>query len=384
MQDLADTPRPLTRVCQIARRRDRDLLDRRIWGVFPVVRSILLDRNASEGSSHARGGPRRSRNPTITSPRLSLRMESMRIVNRLLATLSISFFGSVASAETWTRSGMLSGANSTKEGCGLHPDTAVWVESECIRYFHRGLGPTNAVVHVWMHGDRMSQDRQGGRFASPSYRNASPQKQQMEADIAFEHYRVPQIYLSRPGVYGSSGSHAERRQPRNVNTVLAAFNALKAKYGIKKFAISGQSGGGHLVGAVLANRNDILCAAATSGGLSVQERVQWFGWSADATGYATFYDPIDYVKDIPKDPERRIFVIGDPRDKKVPFAIQRSYYRKVRAAGHMVSLIEAHAHDAARHALAGVGFQVIKWCVDGASTAEILDRAKLFAPWDDG
>ena len=302
-----------------------------------------------------------------------------------LLLLSFPFFllscVATENTDTFKVSGMLYGSVMTQEACN-YPDTSVWVsvdgKGECIRYFHSGLKRENDVVHVWLHGDRMSQRFSGERNPS-SYKNETQRKQQERADRAYTEFGIPYIRLSRPGTYGSSGFHAQRRRPHNVKTVLAAIGALKEKYSIQSFAISGQSGGGHLVGALLTDRDDIVCAVSTSGVLAVRQRNRALGWSTDITGYSDFYDPIDHVQEIPANADRRVFVVADPRDAVVPFDVQESYFKRVKELGHAVFLIEAKGRGSRHHGLQYAGFRIIKWCVDGVSTAEILERASSFA-----
>ena len=262
----------------------------------------------------------------------------------------------------------------TADQCRQHGDTAVWVKVEgrgdCIRYFHAGLVATNDLVHVWFHGDRLRRIAPG-YWQPRGYRGESAEHQQVEAEAHFRSGGIPYIHFSRPGTYGSSGFHGDRRQERNVRLVMAAIAAIKQRHGIAQFAISGQSGGGHLVSALLANRDDIKCAVATSGVLAVGHRVWARGWQADATGHETFYDPIDHVDRIPFNPRRRIVIIGDPDDGNVPFSSQIEYYRKVRKLGHAVELIPARGGGAENHSLAFEGFRVILQCVRRDSTEAI-------------
>ena len=282
-------------------------------------------------------------------------------------------------SDTFGDWGLLNGSIMTQEACN-HPNTSVWVsvagKGECIRYFHSGLDRSNEIVHVWLHGDRMRHSF-GGHRRSVAYENETPQKQQKRADRVYQKYEIPYIGLSRPGTYGSSGFHDQRRRPHNVKMALAAFDALKEKYSIKKFAISGQSGGGHLVGALLANRNDIVCAVSTSGVLAVGQRNQARRWRTDITGYSDFHDPIDHVHEIAGDENRRIFIVADPRDTNVPFKTQKSYFERVKEHGHNVFLIKAQGGGRSHHSLEYAGFQITKWCIDGAPSAEILVRARF-------
>ena len=280
-------------------------------------------------------------------------------------------------ADTFTKAGLLSGSTMTQDTCS-ETDTSLWItvsgKEECIRYFHSGLQTQNDIVHVWLHGDRIRRNR-GVNFPS-GYSNESAKKQKARANRTFQRTAIPYVRLSRPGTYGSSGFHAERRRPRNVNIVIEAISALKKKFKIRRFAISGQSGGGHLVGALLANRNDILCAVSTSGVLGVRERNRIRGWSTDITGYWDFYDPIDHVDEIPNNSDRRIFIVSDPRDTNVPFRSQEKYFDAVKERGHEVFLVKAAGRGRQFHGLAHVGFDIVKWCVNGLSSTKIVERAQ--------
>ena len=288
--------------------------------------------------------------------------------------LTVLLATAAAAGDTFSREGIASGARMTAGECGRHGDTAVWVEvrgrGDCIRYFHAGLRETNDLVHVWFHGDRLRRIAPG--YWKPNgYRGESDDQQQAEADAYYRGGRIPYIHFSRPGTYGSSGFHGDRRQERNVRLVLAAIDTIKRRHRIGRFVFSGQSGGGHLVGALLANRDDIECAVATSGVLAVAHRVWARGWRADATGHETFYDPIDHVERIPADPRRRIFIVGDPDDSNTPFSSQAGYYRRVKASGHAVELIRANGGGSENHSLAFEGFRIVEQCVRRVPTAEI-------------
>jgi dienelactone hydrolase len=205
----------------------------------------------------------------------------------------------------------------------------------------------------------------------------SPDAEDLRARAArdYRSYGVPYIRLSRPGVYGSSGDHKERRRPREVALANAALDALKEKYRIGRFALSGQSGGGHLVAALLAFRGDVACAVVTSGVVAVRERIAAKGWTADSTGYADFLDPIEFVARIPRDRNRRIYIVGDPRDRAVPFESQAAYHRALVAAGHDASLVRARASGESHHSLSPLGFLVVNGCLEGVPAPEIAARA---------
>ena len=151
--------------------------------------------------------------------------------------------------------------------------TAEWVEkgrfsdtpsggSACIRYFPSSNVAGAEKVLVWIHGDRVKLS---------GIRDGSFQKMVNGAGQMAEWIRMPTIFLSRPGVYGSTGAQHPyvRRTPQEAALVAAAIDALKDKYNWSRLYLSGQSGGGGLVGALLTlGRPDIECALITSGSVA--------------------------------------------------------------------------------------------------------------------
>lgn len=281
-------------------------------------------------------------------------------------------------ADTFTKSGVLSGSILTEEACNAWQDTAVWVvvdgQGECLRYFHAGLAEKNEAVHVWFHGDRMTQWLDGRAQVHGYYTNdASPGALQQQAASRFQQDGVPYIRFSRPGLYGSSGDHRERRLLREVQVVDAALDALVDRYKIGALSLSGQSGGGHIVGSLLTRRDDIACAIASSGVLAVEKRSFIRGWGGrDITGFTGYFDPIDHVTEVPVDADRRIFIVGDPNDTNVPFSTQAAFYDALVAAGHDAVLIRANARGSSSHSLSREGQEIAADCVLGRETADIV------------
>jgi predicted esterase len=288
-------------------------------------------------------------------------------------------------ADTFTHAGLKSGSVMTREACRW-PDSSIWLESkgECIRYFQAGLAADQSdagleardgPVHVWFHGDRLINHwgRNRARTVEVAwYQDNDPGILTSRADREFRTYGIPYIRFSRPGVYGSSGDHQQRRRPREIEIIDATLDRLRERYGIKLFVFSGQSGGGHVIGSLLSMRSDIECAVITSGSLAVRMRLQLNGWNADSTGYNDFFDPIDHVAEIPNDPSRRIFVIADPQDETIPFSVQYAYYKALKNAGHNAWLIRANGRGKQHHGLSHAGFKVARWCAQGLPTEDIL------------
>lgn len=294
-------------------------------------------------------------------------------------------------ADTLTPERMLSGSVMDRETCTA-ADTVwdaggtVWVDLDpdwdprdgtCIRYILAGLDTTNPVAVVYFHGDVMWQYLDGRTGWFDSYANVTLETLRGFAQRETGTLGLPYVRISRPGTYGSSGFHKLRRRAEEAEIVNAALDQVKHRHAIDRLALVGQSGGGHVVASLLTKRDDIDCAVITSGVVAVARRARHHGWDRDITGYRDFYDPIDHVAEIVPDPSRRIFVIGDPRDKNTPFFTQEAYAQAVREAGHEVALIRAEGSGRSFHGLSLTGFKVAKWCVDGVQAEEIQARLPI-------
>ena len=299
-------------------------------------------------------------------------------------------------ADTMEPQRMLSGSVMDREACTAADEAwagagTVWValdpdwdpqDGTCIRYVLAGLdSAANPIVSVHFHGDVMWQylDGRSGWFSG--YETLTPGTLKAFAIRENQTYGLPYLRVSRPGTYGSSGFHKQRRRPREADILDAALDILKARYRIDRLAVSGQSGGGHVVASLLTRRDDIDCAVITSGVVSVAQRARHHGWDRDITGYRDYFDPIEHVSEILPDPRRRIVVVGDPRDRNTPFFTQQAYAQAVAAAGHEVALIRAEGAGKSFHGLGLTGFKVVQWCVDGVSSTEI--QARLPIPSED-
>jgi pimeloyl-ACP methyl ester carboxylesterase len=279
------------------------------------------------------------------------------------------------------------GATMTEQECSALPE-AVWIvvdgRGDCIRYYSGGLkSGSNSTVLVWFHGDVLRRRHAQGDFFTTTaqevigYGNNRPQALRTAMTAWAREFGRPAIFVGRPGAYGSSGDHTQRRQPREIALLDKAIEALKVRHRIGEFIMAGQSGGGGVTAALLAHRSDIVCAVMTSGALAVRERIRMKRWPADATGANTFYDPIEHVDKITGHPRLRIFVVGDPRDKQVPFATQQKYHEALKARDLPTFLIRAKSPETKQfHSLAPLGMRVAGWCAQGVATAEIERRVE--------
>jgi dienelactone hydrolase len=280
------------------------------------------------------------------------------------------------------------GVTMTKVECDARPES-FWVTIEgrgdCILTYSAGLHPRgNTKAFIWFHGDRLTRRQARGDFFHTieqvviGYGDNNPTALRRMMARWSEEFRLPAIFLGRPGTYGSSGDHRQRRQPREVALINAAVTALKRRHKIGDFIVAGQSGGGGVAAALLALRTDIKCAVMTSGALAVRARVEHMKWPADATALTTFYDPIDHASAIKARPDLRIFVVGDRRDRVVPFVTQRKYFEALRTRDIEAHLVVAQSSETKRfHALAPLGMRMAGWCASSVPSQEIVRRAQV-------
>ena len=289
---------------------------------------------------------------------------------------------SISTQDSFAPKIALNGSVSTQELCAEHNDSAVWVvvegRGDCIRYFAHNIQDKNDVAAIWLSGDVIqSRINKAGRNTGNSigwYKDNSAEKLLRYAKFWKTRSTKPYIWLSRPGIYGSSGDHKLRRQPRNMKLVNAAVNQIKSKYQISNFAFMGHSGGGHLIASLLSQRNDIQCAVIGSGVVSVAERNKINGWKNDITGYSTFVDPIVDVNNIQSPSSMRVFLVTDKRDKLVPFVTNENYNKKLKNHGIDSTLFSVKGNGKKFHQTQRYTSRVAADCLNGVTVSEIANR----------
>ncbi len=192
---------------------------------------------------------------------------------------------------------------------------AFWSRSTAARVLaFYGAAPEGAPADpvIFLRGDAVEK-RDDGVVANEWYVAATAYDVQALAEQFSASFHRPYVHLARPGILGSTGHHLDRRRPREVALVDAALTRLKAHFGWRRLNLVGQSGGGHLVAALIARRDDIGCAVITSGNTAVAQRNRENGWTADITGHSDFLDPIDHVAEVARHPPQKIIVLTDPQ-----------------------------------------------------------------------
>jgi pimeloyl-ACP methyl ester carboxylesterase len=288
-------------------------------------------------------------------------------VRRYYTLIFLLLVGVFAHAETpllWNQA-------SIRHNCPVSDD-ATWVTyssgKACIRYFSAGDLHNAPQVLVVFKGDRVSLIKRAPETIPANTGDA----QRQQAQAMMQKSGLPTVIIARPGTYGSSGNHYRRRQPEEFLALDAALEAIKVRYGISHFILSGHSGGATAASALLTyGRRDIDCAILTSGAWGLleraermrQERGEASAPQLDGTGLPNPWDPLDHINGIAADPARLIVVIGNPQDRNTPFDLQTRFADALRQQGHRVTLLERPAIAPEYHDLQGnPGIDAVTLC----------------------
>lgn len=280
----------------------------------------------------------------------------------------------LAAPTHFSRTDLIFGTPADSVTCAALP-YAVWVTStgspECIRYYYSEAGGHGDRALVFLNGDFTYRGHDGLAAVDPAYGRIGPADLRRVAETRSRDYGGPMIYLARPGTLGSSGQELSvRHSPREVALVMAAMDEIKRRHGIATFDLVGHSGGGLLVGAMVAERHDIGCAVTSSGVLAAR------AWSreklaADPGAVSYLYDPLDHVSAIRPGPDFRYILLTDPADTTVSAASTKLYLDALQKTGVPFTHIDLAAADEAHHDLALHGFRAAIACAHGATDAEI-------------
>ena len=122
----------------------------------------------------------------------------------------------------------------------------------------------------------------------------------------------------------------------------------------------GHSGGATAAAALLTlGRNDVSCAVLTSGAFGLLERAQMLRAESglkqrpgrDTTGLPAPYDPMEHIRGIVRNPQLKIIVIGNPRDRVAPFVLQRRFVDLLNGNGYSAQLMTYGAFPPQYHKL---------------------------------
>jgi pimeloyl-ACP methyl ester carboxylesterase len=279
--------------------------------------------------------------------------------------------------EPFSGAELLRGKRITETECAALPG-AVWVavdqQGECIRYYHSTAGGVGPEVVVFFSTEVASTNARGEVKPYDFYVKQTPAAMQDRSAGWSRSLRMPYLYLGRPGTYGSSGEHARRRTPREIDLISAALDAIKSRHGYTRLHLAGYSEGGHAAAELLARRSDLGCVVLASSLLSVRSRLAEAGRDQDVTGNKHPVDPVALVDHVVKRPDLRIIVVTDPDDNVISAHSQTAYVRRASAAGLPVQQIFAAATDSNAHDLWRAGLSVAADCARGVKDDAIVSK----------
>ncbi len=282
-----------------------------------------------------------------------------------------------SAAGDYSEEALLRGVEATQAQCDAVSGT-VWADAgvhgqACIKYWSAGF-PTaaNGRAIVFFHGDLLV----GIGKTARSYLTNSPQKTQRDVELTARKLEAPYVFVGRPGTHGSSGKHTQRRRAAESALLSAALDQIQQRLKIRELVLVGQSGGGHVTAALLTRRNDVVCAVPTSSPSSPRQRWTLKGLKRDTTGFDDSYEPTEHLEKARLHPGLRVFVLGDPTDRKVPWASQTVLANKLAAIGVPVEVLQGQGAGPEAHGLPNSGREVASWCFQELGTAEIVRRAR--------
>lgn len=282
---------------------------------------------------------------------------------------------------TFTEDAVVRGVRASAAQCASVPN-AVWAApreasagAECIKFWAAGFdGPSAAPPKraiAYFAGDVFL----GPGQTPTAYLAQSDERLQAEAQEWSRRLGVPYVFIGRPGTYGSSGDHMQRRRIGESLLMSAALDQLKQRLGVSQWVVAGQSGGGHVTSALVAQRGDIVCAVPASAVSSPRIRWELKGLRRDTTGHGDAYEPTRFIDKARSHPSLRVFVLGNPLDTNVPWPSQTAMADALRRADIPVAVLEGQGSGPAGHGLGNSARRVAGWCARDMPTDEIVARA---------
>jgi hypothetical protein len=254
---------------------------------------------------------------------------------------------------------------------------AVWLHVAgrdfCIRYYLSMAGGQGSRAFVFLQGDRLGRlNGTTGEFSpGPRDKDVDTSDYNKVATALSQQAGMPGIYLARPGLDGSSGSHRIRHSTLELHVVNAALDAIKRRHRLEGFHMIGQSGGSTLIGGLLGLRSDLGCAVIGAGVLSYPRTLR----SSDPA--RDYFNAAEAVGAIAQNRATRIILVTDPSDRKVPERVQTDFVNRLRLAGGRAEQFLVQAMDADRHGVLTYTRTAALGCLRGSSTEEIEKRLAL-------
>ncbi len=264
-----------------------------------------------------------------------MRIQVASVLASLLAACATPQVEATLGDERFSEQQLRFGSKSERTICEALP-TAAWVvvegEGDCIRYYKSGNWQDARELVVYLHGDIIGGLGARTRVSNTDY---TPNRLVSIAASDAKLTGKPAIYLARPGAFGSSGFHTNRRRIREFLLINGAIDQIKSRHRVERFHLYGHSGGSTAIAALLTMpRTDIGCIAMSSPAAALRLRsVEQALGGQDTTGHFDYYDPVQHVDKMVNVPGLKIVVLSDPRDYDVSITSQTYYVSAVKRLG---------------------------------------------------
>jgi PAN domain-containing protein len=295
-----------------------------------------------------------------------------------LAAIILTLLSAVsARADIITMADIARGITMTQAQCAAVPQ-AVWINAIgrnlCMRFYLSTAGGEGSRPVVFLQGDLgfIVDPKTGAWLVPPDLPDTNTDDLVKYADQMSKKQKTTAIYLARMGRDGSSGWHRQRHTMLEVQATNIALEAIKQRYKFDGFHVYGHSGGGLLVGGLLALRSDIGCAVPADGILAPNPMPK----APDPA--LQYFDVAAHVAAIAQNRAARIIVITDPQDSVVKPENQTPFVDKLRKAGGQADQFLVEATDSEHHFTTPQAELTISDCLRGAGHDEIAaDLAKF-------
>lgn len=231
-------------------------------------------------------------------------------------------------------------SESNEIACDVQSST-VWVDQNgiknCVQYFISNKNTNTAIIQFY--GDKdISAQKHINEIKNNTYSDQLDfvKKKSSIFDMTY-------MVIARLGTYGSSGSYREKRTLNEFKSIDFAIDELKSKYKFENIVLVGHSGGATVGAALLTlGREDIQCAVLSSGTYNymprevnrIMSRQKNYDFSKMPKIMGERYDPIFHTEGIYHDESRKVFIVGNEKDKNTPFNLQVSFAWKLISEGH--------------------------------------------------
>jgi hypothetical protein len=317
----------------------------------------------------------------MSVPKGTHRSGMARGLSAAIVLASFGLAGDRAGADIIKKEDLLRGITMTRAQCAAI-EQAVWLnvysQDFCVRYYLSTAGGEGSRPVVFLNGDAngpvdTTQDRSGiiirRAWTNPSRAQDENTDGFMRmADDFSKMAKTTAIYIGRIGDGGTSGNHLSRKTLLELQLMNAALDAIKQRYGYGGFHLAGESGGAKLVLALAAMRNDIGCVLSGSGQLvGAETGKRMLGDQGEI-----YFDIMDSVPALARNPVERLIMITDPADQQVPAATEQAPLpARLRRAGRAVSQFMVQSTGPNHHGVLEYVQLIMAGCVLGKPDADI-------------